>query len=134
MGNIDPSNPSTGIVDKLLSLPITLEDWEGGKIIYNPATFGPLSAIQSSAIYALSGKWPFVVRLVDKGAEGFHVKEILDIQSFRKIGKKLAEEWSNKLAPVMLQRNLLNEILESNDIEEIKEKLRKAAGIATDPA
>lgn len=110
MGQIDTSNPTTGVVEKLLATGLTVSDWESGKVLYNPAGFGTAAVVQATAIYGLSGVWPTTIRL-NRGADGFFVDEVIDVQSLRRVGSNLRTELDKVGAPISVPAELLDKAI-----------------------
>ncbi|OGL94692.1 hypothetical protein A2348_03105 [Candidatus Uhrbacteria bacterium RIFOXYB12_FULL_58_10] len=72
-----------GMVDQLVGLGLTAEDWTSGRVIFLPGGMGIVAALQAVAIHGLSEAWPWVIRLAADAEKAFHVAEVVDAQAMR---------------------------------------------------
>lgn len=100
VGQIDWTNPTAGMADRLIATGLATADWASRRVLYLPAGAGLAAALQAAAIHGLSESWPRTIRLsnIKPGGEkyedgGFHVAELVDPQEMRVWGTALTGRW-----------------------------------------
>lgn len=111
VGQVDFSQPTEGMVEKLLATGLTTNEWASREVFYLPAGAGLAAVVQATAIHGLSESWPRTIRLA-KGDDGlFHVAEVVDPQDMRQWGTAMTAKWMVDLTNQTLSR-LANNLAE----------------------
>jgi len=95
VGQIDFTDPTAGLVHKLVNTGLNVSDWAARRLVYLPAGSGLAAAIQAVTMHGLGESWIPVIRL-NKGEDGvFHVAEICDPQEMRQWGTAMVAKWTS---------------------------------------
>lgn len=95
VGQIDWTNPTMGMVEKLLATGLTVADWASRRVLYLPAGAGIAAALQATTIHGLGESWPRTIRLAAGADKVFHVVEVVDPQEMRQWGTAQTAKWQN---------------------------------------
>lgn len=112
LGQMDFADPTAGVVDTLLATGLFFEDWTSGRVVFLPPGMGLGAVIQATAIYGLSESWPRVIRLNRRSDGQFHIEELVDPQSLRQFGVRLADRWREAKPSVTLSGDVPEEFRE----------------------
>jgi len=88
----DPDRPFVEQVDAMLGDErLAGVRWEEDRVIVNPPSFAPITAILLARLHGLSGHFPAVVRLARGEGVGapFYVREVVDLQAARDEARRL---------------------------------------------
>lgn len=110
-GHVDMTNPTEGMVDKVIATGVSRADLTSGCVLYLPAGNGLVAALQATTIYGLSEVWPRTIRLIRRDDWSFGVGEIIDIQALRKIGEQIGAQWRAGDAPILVPRGVLERVV-----------------------
>lgn len=104
-GQVDFTDPTQGVVEKLLRCGLTVADWAARRILYLPAGSGLAAVIQATAIHGLGESWPQTIRLSNVGHadKSFHVAEIVDPQAMRQWGVGVNAQWATDQTIAVLE-------------------------------
>lgn len=94
VGQVDWTNPTVGMVDRLLATDLTKADWARRRVSYLAAGAGLAAVVQATAIHGLSESWPKTIRLAKGDDGGFHVVEVCDPQDMRQWGTQMVARWT----------------------------------------
>lgn len=93
MGQVDPEDPTKGVVEKILSVGLTGGALASLLVLYLPPGMGLPAVVQAVALNGLSEYWLRTIRIA-KGADGqFHVAEVVDPMHMRSWGSHLLGRW-----------------------------------------
>ena len=109
MGQVDITDLTNGVANRLLETGLTNADWTSGRVLFLPGGLGLAAAVMATAIHGLSEAWPKTIRL-NKVGNDFVVQEIVDVFALRQWGVQLLASWKEGTAPVPVPRNLLEEV------------------------
>ncbi len=124
MGQVDMTNPTAGMADKVINCGITTGDvLHPERMIYVPAGAGLVGSLMALTIYGLTESWPQTLRLNKEGEE-FVVAEILQPQDMRQYGVAVAEEFRKGNAPVSISRDLYNRLCQAVVNTELYQELK----------
>lgn len=92
MGQVNFSDVSEGMADKVISSGVTFGDLTSGRCLFLPGGAGIVAAFMGLTIYGLGEAWTRVIRLNKGEDNAFHVAELVDCQAQRQFGVKLTAE------------------------------------------
>lgn len=124
MGHVDFTDPTRGMVERLIGAGLNPLDVMYNRTVYLPPGNGLVAAIQATTIYGLTEVWPQTIRINRRANGSFGIDEIVDPQALRQVGVRIGASWRARETPVLVPRELFNRLISQCGDSQIAAELR----------